>query len=114
MEPLLHNGQKIFTIKNYSPHAGDILVYENPEDNRLVVKRCLLSPGDPLVISNGILITPDMNIPLTQKQQKLLSSFTFIPENMFFAAGENIFNSRDSRDYGPVFIENLKGKVLLF
>lgn len=114
MEPLLHNGQKILVIKGVSPGVGDVVIFENPEDRKLVVKRLLLSPGDPVVISNGTLITPIENLPLTLKQQKDLSSLTRIPENMFFAAGDNTFNSHDSRDYGPVFFNNLKGKVLLF
>lgn len=113
MEPLLFSGQTILTIKGKRPHTGDIVVFENPEDNKLVVKRCILSPGDLIVIKNGSLITSQKNIPLTVKQIKKLSSLKFIPNNMFFAAGDNIFNSHDSRDYGPVFINNLKGKVLL-
>jgi len=113
MEPSIYNGQKILILKGKTPRSGDVVVFENPEDNRLVVKRCILSPGDPVVIANGSLITEQSRIPLTLKQVKKLSDFKFIPDNMFFATGDNIFNSHDSRDYGPVFIDNLKGKVLL-
>jgi signal peptidase I len=113
MEPFLRNGQTILIIKEKNPQSGDVVVFKNPEDSKLVVKRCILSPGDPVIIDNGSLITSEIKIPLTTKQLKKLSSLTFIPENMFFAAGDNIFNSHDSRDYGPVFIENLKGRVLL-
>ncbi len=113
MEPYLYNGQTILIIKEKSPRNGDIVVFENPEDSRLVVKRCILSPGDKVIINNGSLITSRRRIPLTGKQLKRLSAFDYIPENMFFAAGDNIFNSHDSRDYGPVFIKNLKGRVLL-
>lgn len=114
MEPALFNGQKIVTVKNSPVHNGDIVVYENPEDHRLVVKRFLLSPGEPVVISNGILMTQAGNVPLTARQIQLLSSYDSIPDDMFFALGDNIYNSHDSRDYGPVTIENIKGKVLLF
>lgn len=113
MEPYLRNGQRILTIWENDPHYGDIVVFENPEDHKLVVKRCILSPGDPVIINNGSLITTERRIPLTKKQLKSLSALDFIPVNMFFAAGDNIFNSHDSRDYGPVFIKNLKGRVLL-
>lgn len=113
MEPLLHNGQTILIVKGKSPKSGDVVVFENPEDNKLVVKRCILSPGDPVIIDNGSLISNGKKIPLTAKQIKKISSIDYIPDNMFFAAGDNIFNSHDSRDYGPVFIENLKGRVLL-
>lgn len=113
MEPYLYSGQTILIIKEKSPRIGDIVVFENPEDSRLVVKRCILSPGDQVVINNGSLVTSGRRIPLTGKQLKRLSAFDFIPENMFFATGDNIFNSHDSRDYGPVFTKNLKGRVLL-
>ena len=113
MEPYLHNGQTIIIIKEKTPQSGDIVVFENPEDSKLVVKRCILSPGAPVIIVNGSLIASEKRIPLTTKQLKRLSSLNFIPENMFFATGDNMFNSHDSRDYGPVFIENLKGRVLL-
>jgi len=114
MEPLLLSGQTIVAIRDRSVKSGDIVVFENPEDHRLVVKRFLLSPGDPVIIRNCILITPEGNIPLTKRQSHMLSTFDFIPDNMFFALGDNIFNSHDSRDYGPVTIDNIKGKVLLF
>ena len=114
MEPQLYNGQKIVTIRSHSLRNGDIVVFENPEDHRLVVKRCILSPGEPVVVQNNILITPKANIPLTVRQESKLARYSFIPENMFFATGDNTFNSHDSRDYGPVTLENLKGKVLLF
>ncbi|MBI9096948.1 MAG: signal peptidase I [Spirochaetaceae bacterium] len=113
MEPLLHNGQTILVLREKSPHSGDIVVFENPEDQKLVVKRCILSPGDPVVIDNNSLITTLQKIPLNTRQLQKLSSFKFIPDDMFFAAGDNVFNSHDSRDYGPVFIKNLKGRVLL-
>lgn len=113
MEPVLYNGQKILILKEKTPKSGDVVVYENPEDKKLVVKRCILSPGEPIIINNGSLVTAQFKIPLTAKQLKKISSLHFIPDNMFFATGDNIFNSHDSRDYGPVFIENLKGKVLL-
>lgn len=113
MEPRLHNGQTIVVLKEKTPQTGDIVVFENPEDSRLVVKRCILSPGDQIIIENGSLITSEMRIPLTAKQLKRLKLLRFIPQNMFFATGDNIFNSHDSRDYGPVFTANLKGRVLL-
>lgn len=113
MEPYLYNGQTILILKEKNPKTGDVVVFENPEDRKLVVKRCILSPGDPVIINNGSLITSNKRIPLTAKQLKSLSEIKIIPDNMFFAAGDNIFNSYDSRDYGPVFIDKLKGKVLL-
>jgi signal peptidase I len=113
MEPFLYSGQTILIIKGKSPRSGDVVVFENPEDKKLVVKRCILSPGDPIIINNGSLIIDRKKIPLTTKQLRSLSSMKFIPENMFFAAGDNIFNSHDSRDYGPVLTANLKGRVLL-
>ena len=100
-------------LKKKTPHRGDIIIYENPDDKKLVVKRCILSPGDPVNISGGYLITEYIKIPLTAKQEKKLTGVDFIPKDMFFAIGDNIFNSHDSRDYGPIFIDNLKGKVLL-
>ncbi len=113
MEPILYNGQTIIILRGKNPNRGDVIVYENPEDKKLVVKRCILSPGDPVIISNGSLIAGKSRIPLTAKQEKGLFGIKFIPQNMFFATGDNIFNSHDSRDYGPVLINKLKGKVLL-
>jgi signal peptidase I len=78
MEPILYNGQKILIIIEKRPKSGDIVVFENPEDKKLVVKRCILSPGDPIIIINGSLITSQNRIPLTTKQLNKLSKLKFI------------------------------------
>jgi signal peptidase I len=41
-----------------------------------------------------------------------LKNATKVPEGMMFTLGDNMAESRDSRDYGFVSLDSVRGKVL--
>ena len=95
------------------PKEGDIVIY--PWLGRHVVKRCVATEGTPLVFSEesgySVLIG-ETQIPLSREQFQNLRCSERVPENMIFALGDNMAESRDSRDYGFVSIDSLRGKVV--
>lgn len=90
-------------------------VYEGQKG--VVIKRVIGLPGETIRISkegvfinNNILDEPyalieDQNDSLIDREWK-------IPENSYFIMGDNRNHSYDSRDLGPIHIENLEGYVV--
>lgn len=122
MEPELRPGQTIIVNKiayrlpfssRQNPSLNDIVVFENPYDHKLVVKRCKLLPGDPINIDpQGWLIVGDERYFLTSRQRERLAGIETVPERVILVLGDNPFHSVDSRDYGFISIETIRGKVI--
>lgn len=95
------------------PEEGDIVIY--PWQGRLVVKRCAAGPGAKLVFSDekGYSVRSGRReIPLSREQFDNLKNAQRVPEGMIFAVGDNMAESHDSRDYGFVSVESIRGTVL--
>ena len=118
MEPELRNGQTILVNKiaymmNPRPSVEDIVVFNNPFDQSLVVKRIWLTEGDPINIDKtGWLLVGDQRFFLTERQKSMLSGMDRVPEDTVLVLGDNPFHSVDSRDYGPVSVKSILGKVI--
>ena len=113
-----------FVYRFTEPERGDIVVFESVEPNAkgefdILVKRVVGLPGDTVQVQGGTLsvngeprnepylntdVVPDVNSPYGPMK---------VPEGTFFALGDNRGNSLDSRFYGPVPMENLKGEAFL-
>ena len=113
-----------FIYRFTAPERGDIVVFEAVEPNKegefdILVKRVVGLPGDRVQVQGGTLlvngepqnepylntnVVPDINLPYGPKE---------VPEGTFFALGDNRGNSLDSRFYGPVPMENLKGEAFM-
>ena len=114
MAPALADGQWVLVIRGSSRvSSGDVGVYRSPEDGSLVVKRCILTEDDPVVIENGWLVAGETRWYLTGPQNAVLSEWERVPEDGFFFVGDNQFRSLDSREYGFVDRNRVVGRVLL-
>lgn len=124
-----------------NPKRGDIIVFieELKVDNSIVakfkrlyedmfvkisrgegrmrlVKRVIGLPGDIIDIKNGFVyindvqaVEPYLEVPTNATG---LTYPLIVPEGEYFCLGDNRTVSRDSREFGPVPIENIEGKVL--
>ena len=92
MQPTLWSGDVHLFCCSAEPKEGDIVVLEAPRGDGFYVKRITDVPGDTLLHKGE---------PLT------------LDENQFYVCGDNREASYDSRYFGPISEDALKG-VMLF
>lgn len=79
---------------------GDIVTYVSPLDpQRVVCKRILGLPGDTICVD-----------PTGEKAPS--TEHVIVPAGHFWVGGDNAAWSRDSRDYGPVPMGLMKGRLV--
>lgn len=130
MLPTYHN-QEFLLVDKFSylvekPSRGDIMIFklyennDNPYEGKHLIKRVIGLPGERVVVRNGVttiynkehpegfvLHEPYVVYKDTQKDVELT-----LDEHHYFMMGDNRAQSYDSRDWGPLDEENIKGQVL--
>ena len=111
-----------------APHRGDIIVFKYPQDEkRDFIKRIIGTPGDtvqvrgPQVFVNGTALvepyTKRVDSPLSGGQTYCGYAYacerTVVPPDSYFVMGDNRDNSQDSRYWGFVRRDKIKGKAFL-
>ena len=98
---------------------NDLVLFIDPEtQNQLIIKRVIAVGGDSLAISNGkillngkVLFEDNPNIIFDNGNYYDFEN-TLIPKNYFFCIGDNRPGSLDSRMFGPVSVNSIRGKPL--
>lgn len=129
MEPTFKSGSFVFEFKLAwgvpvpfsnayalrwgSPKPGDIVIF--PWQERWVIKRCVGTAGMPLTYkgtAEPAVIVNGETFSLTEEQRNRLKQADRVPEGMLFVIGDNPAESLDSREYGFVSIDSIRGKAL--
>jgi signal peptidase I len=126
MSPILHDGQKVlfsryfyglrlnsYWIRWRDIARDDLVVFRSVDNGKLVLKRCIGIAGDPLLCYGGrIEINSRITVDLDESMYEYFSNYNEIPEGYIFVLGENLNNSTDSRTFGFVHRDDVKGKVV--
>lgn len=129
MIPTFMIGDRIFvdkvTYRFREPERGDIIVFKYPLDKKKdFVKRLVGLPGEKLEIIEGKLyingavlegepFSKNYYYNVKDSDYGKLGQVVSIPEDSYFAMGDNSAHSSDSRSWGFVPKENLVGKAFL-
>ncbi len=131
MEDTLMNGDYIFVNKlaydyGTDPQAGDIVVFKYPMNpDKDFIKRIAALPGQEVQLADKVLYVdgevawiPAMSKHIDKRIIPGDLSFRdnfgpyIVPEGEYFVVGDNRDDSRDSRFWGSVPRDNLKGKAV--
>lgn len=129
MEPILQQGQKFMVnsiaYRDSAPKHGDIIIFTYPEDTSIrFVKRVVGLPGDTVELEynelrvNGTLkVEPYANYksnapPPVRPYEDYANFTTVVGENTIFVLGDNRYASLDSRNFGAIPFENIRGKAI--
>ena len=109
------------TYRFREPQRGEVLVFKSPpEPKKYYIKRIIGLPGETVKIEGeqvtiintthpeGIILKEDYVL----HPQPSTKTFT-VPENQYFVMGDNRAGSYDSRSWGGVPKENIRGRALL-
>ncbi|MDP7423234.1 MAG: signal peptidase I [bacterium] len=112
----------VYFIKK--PQRGDIIVFKSPKDTTFdYVKRCVALAGDEVEMKEETLYVngepfserPGVKYnPSRPYMKEILGNFKpyVVPEGCLFMMGDNRYNSQDSRFWGPLPVEFVKGKAV--
>jgi signal peptidase I len=121
MNETFHDKDYLFVEKlSYlftKPKRGDVIVFNPPLEDRTkdrFIKRVIGVPGDEVRVSNGI--TYVNNIAQTESfvtHKSTQDASAVLKANEYFVMGDNRSGSYDSRSWGPITEDEIKGRVLV-
>jgi signal peptidase I len=101
-----------YLIRWGAPRRNDLVVFENPIDGVLVVKRCIGLQGDPISVENNTLTVGKRTVQITEGESRRFEGYSHVPTGAIFAHGDNVKVSEDSRAYGFIPVSHLFGRVM--
>jgi len=118
MVPGIHDGDRIF-INHFAyffsdVRYGDVVVLKYPLDpSRDYVKRVIGLPGDEVMLENGRVWVNGVRLsePYISAPDPLVHMSVCVRKAYFFVLGDNRLRSFDSRDFGQVPQDYIRGKV---
>ncbi|MFO8059248.1 MAG: signal peptidase I, partial [Bacillota bacterium] len=98
------------------PAPGEIVVFREPgNDGRNLVKRVVAVHGQEVEVRNGDVFLDGMLVResfVISPSSDTIPSYE-VPEGTIFVMGDNRVNSLDSRYFGPVPVECIRGRAFI-
>lgn len=113
MKNTLKNGDILLLYKLSSIDRFDIIVLDEEKDNEKIIKRVIGMPGETVVIKKGKIYINDKVID-DEYAYGETSDFdkVTLADDEYFILGDNRLISKDSRYFGPIKDNEIKGKIV--
>ncbi|KAK4533828.1 hypothetical protein CCYA_CCYA19G4710 [Cyanidiococcus yangmingshanensis] len=117
MLPTLSADGDVVILEHLTPQLreverADVIVAVSPQNPRMsVCKRVIALSGEKVSVSNKTADRIEESHPELVRRGSLVSSIA-IPQGHVWLEGDNPANSTDSRQYGPVPVSLIRGRVL--
>lgn len=113
MKNTLKNGDILLLYKLSSINRFDIIVLDEEKDNEKIIKRVIGMPGETVAIKKDKIYINDKVIDdeYAYGQTSDYNKVT-LRDNEYFILGDNRLISKDSRYFGPIKENEIKGKIV--
>jgi signal peptidase I len=109
-----------YIFEFHPPKRFDVVVFKHPEERRTFIKRVVALPGEEIMIKDGKVfingkLLDDRYGHYSQGPSGIYDDWKtpfVIPEDHYFVMGDNRSNSYDSRSWGPLPKNYIKGKAI--
>ena len=102
-------------IPLHAPQKGDVVVFHEPSQGSDFVKRVIGVPGDIVELRFGMVYVNGVVLPEIYLFKRDSSNHppVVVRQGYYFVLGDNRSVSYDSRELGPIPLENIVGKAWL-
>ena len=120
MEPTLHHGDVVFFLRVGSDYKDGDVVFARMPSGEYYVKRIIATEGETIDLVDGIFYIDgipeegDYILGTTEAQNGIVSYPYTVEAGKYFMVGDNREGSMDSRSFGALLENSIKGKLLLF
>ena len=113
MKNTLKNGDILLLYKLSSIDRFDIIVLDEEKDNEKIIKRVIGLPGETVAIKKGKIYINDKVID-DENAYGQTSDYNKVTlkDDEYFILGDNRLISKDSRYFGPIKDNEIKGKIV--
>ncbi|HRO93957.1 signal peptidase I [Citricoccus sp.] len=120
MVPAVHPGAYTLVLKTPAAVGGlqpnDLVVFESPDDGAMTLKRVIALAGQDMAIKDAVVYVDGVERPEPAIDASAIDGTYFgpqrVPPGSVFVLGDNREASVDSRHYGPVPADRVRGRVL--
>lgn len=119
MENTLHSEERVLVNKFIyhlrQPQPGEVIVFRYPrQPEREFIKRVVAVAGDTVELQDGQVLVNGQVYPEASTVRMTTADFApyTVPADAVFVLGDNRNNSEDSRIFGKVPLENIRGKAM--
>jgi signal peptidase I len=120
MLPAVHPGAYALVLAMPAARDGlspdDLVVFESPDDGTATLKRVIALGGQEMAIRDAVVYVDGIERPEPGIDRSAIDGSYFgplsVPRDSVFVLGDNRGPAVDSRDYGPVPLDRVRGRVL--
>lgn len=113
MKNTLKNGDILLLYKLSSINRFDIIVLDEEKDNEKIIKRVIGLPGETVAIKKGKIYINDKVIDDDYAYGETTDyNKVTLKDDEYFILGDNRLISKDSRYFGPIKDNEIKGKIV--